>query len=151
MLRQCELSAGRVQAVDHLDGNHVGGANGFLALGNMTVDNLLELEMSPQPESQPDVAELARVGPAHGFQAHPDEVGIIWQRDVVVVGEETELTTFSLPVVKRNGTLPTPFLVVVEFAEMGYDPLMRPGFGADAFHHGVVGMRLAAFGAVVAS
>jgi hypothetical protein len=67
VLRQRKLSAGCTQAVDHLDGHDIGGANGLFALGKVPVDNLVELEMSPQPEPQPHVAELARVGPAHGF------------------------------------------------------------------------------------
>ena len=77
--------------------------------------------------------------------------GAAKEADVLVVGEETELTVFSLLVVKHDGSLPTAFLVVVELAEMGDDALSRSGLGADAFHQGVVGMRLAVFGAVVAS
>ena len=143
VLRQCEFRARRAQAVDHLDGHDIGGTNGLFALGNMSVDDLVELEMSPEPESQPDVAELARVGPPHGFQADPDDVGIVGQGDLVVVGEEAELTIFALPVVEHDGALPTAFLVVVELAEMGDDALSRSGLGANAFDHGVVGMRLA--------
>jgi hypothetical protein len=70
---------------------------------------------------------------------------------LLVVREETELTTFPLPVVKQDSALPAALLVVVEFAQVGDDPLSRPGFGADAFDQGVIGMRLAVFGAVVAS
>jgi hypothetical protein len=70
---------------------------------------------------------------------------------LVVVGEETELTAVSLPVVKHDGALPTAFLVVVELSEMGDDSLSRPSFSADAFDQSVVGMRPVVFGAVVAS
>ena len=117
----------------------------------MPVDNLVEVEISPQPEPQPDVTEPTRIGPTHGFQADPDDVGIIGQVDLVVVREETELTIFSLSIVKHDGALPAAFLVVVEFAQVGDDPLSWPGLGANAFHQGVVGVRLAVFGAAIAS
>ena len=70
---------------------------------------------------------------------------------MLVVGEEPELTTVSLPVVKHDGALPTPFLVVVELTEIGDHPLSWPGLGADALHQSVIGMRLAILGAVIAS
>jgi hypothetical protein len=73
----------------------------------------------PQPAGQPDVTEAARVGPAHGTQADADDVGIIRQRDRVVVGEETQLLGLALAVVEDDGALPASFLVVVEFAEVG--------------------------------
>src|SRR5205814_3715785 len=49
----------------HRDGHDLSGTNGLFALGNMSVDNLVEAEMSPQPEPQPDVAELAGDGFPH--------------------------------------------------------------------------------------
>ena len=84
------------------------------------------------------------MGPPHGFQADPDDVGIIWQADLLVVREETELTIFSLSIVKHDGALPAAFLVMVELAQVGDDPLSWPGLGAYAFHQGVVGVRLLA-------
>src|SRR5271165_5214666 len=107
--------------------------------------------MSPQPEPQPEVAEPARICPPHGSQADPDDVGIIGQVNLVIVREETDLTILSLPIVKQDGALPAAFLVVVEFPQMGDDPLSWPGLGANAFHQGVVGVCLALFGAAVAS
>src|SRR5262249_57787049 len=132
-LRQCKFRAGRAQAVDHLNGHDLSGTNGLFALGNMAVDDLVEAEMSPQPETQPNVAEPAGVGPPHGFQADPDDVGIVWQGDLVVVGEETEVTSFSLPVMKPDGALPAGFLVVVELAEMADDAPSRSRLGAAPF------------------
>ena len=110
MLRQGEFRARRAQAIDHLDGHDVGGTDRFFAMGNMPLEDLVELEMSPKPEGQPDVAELARIGPSHGFQVDPDDIGIVGQEDVLVVGEETELTIFALLVVEHDGALPAPFL-----------------------------------------
>jgi hypothetical protein len=117
----------------------------------MSIDDFVELEIPPQPEAQPDIAERTRVGPSHGFQADPHDIRIVWQVDVLVVGEEPELTTVSLPVVKHDGALPTPFLVVVELTEIGDHTLSRPGLGADALHQSVIRMRLAVLGAVIAS
>ena len=117
----------------------------------MPLDDRVEVEMPPEPEAQPDVAERTRIGSTYGFQADPHDIGIVRQVDVLVIGEEPELTTVSLPVVKHDGALPTPFLVVVEFAEIGDHPLSWPGLGANAFYQGVVGMGLAVLGAVVAS
>ena len=134
VLCQGEFLAGGAQAVDHLDGHDVGGADRFFALGNMPVEDLVELEVSPEPQGQPDVAELARIGPSHRFQVDPDEVGIVGRGDLVVVREETELPIFALLVVKPDGALPATFLVVVELAEVGDDALSRTGLGADAFH-----------------
>ncbi len=70
------------------------------------------------------------MGPPHGFQADPDDVGIIWQADLLVVREETELTILSLSIVKHDGALPAAFLVMVELAQVGDDPLPWPGLGA---------------------
>jgi len=52
---------------------------------------------------------------------------------------------------KHDGALPAAFLVQVEFAQVGDDPLSWPGLGADALDQGIVGVGLAVFGAVVAS
>ena len=152
---QCSASAnsvhGYTEAVDHLDGHDIGRTNGLLALRNVSLEDLVELEVTPQPEPQPDVAESARIGPTHRFQADPDDVGIIGQVDLLVVREEAELTIFSLSIVKHDGALPAAFLVMVELSEVGDDPLSWPGLGANAFHQGVVGVCLAVIGAAVAS
>ena len=109
----------------------------------MAVDDVVEAEELPQPACQPDIAEAAGVGPADRSQADADDVGIVGQGDVFVVGEEAELLDIALAVVKDDGALPAAFLVVVEFAQMGDDALPRPGIGANAFDQGVVGVRLA--------
>ena len=151
MLGQCELRARLTEAVDHLDGHDIGRTNGLLALRDVSLEDLVELEVTPQPEPQPDVAESARIGPTHRFQADPDDVGIIGQVDLLVVREEAELTIFSLSIVKHDGALPAAFLVMVELSQVGDDPLSWPGLGANAFHQGVVGVCLAVIGAAVAS
>ena len=100
----------------------------------MTVGNVVEFEIPPQPESQPDVTEPLRIGPPYGFQAVPDDVRIIGQVNLVVVREEPELTIFSLTIVKHDGASPAAFLVLVESSQVGDDPLSWPSLGADAFH-----------------
>ena len=151
VLGQCELRARLTEAVDHLDSHDIGRTNGLLALRDVALEDLVELEVPPQPEPQPDVAESARIGPTHRFQADPDDVGIIGQVDLLVVREEAELTIFSLSIVKHDGALPAAFLVMVELSQVGDDPLSWPGLGANAFHQGVVGVRLAVIGTAVAS
>ena len=148
---QCEFTAGSTQAVDDLDGHDVRGPDRFLSLGHMAVDDLVEVKELPEPESEPDVAEGAGIGPADFTQADAHDVGIIRGGDVVVVGEEAELLGVTLAVVEDDGALPAEFLVVVEFAEMGHDVLTWPGLGADALDEGVVGRGLAVLGAGVAA
>ena len=120
-------------------------------LGNMPVDDLVEVEELPEPQGQPDVAEAAGIGPAHGVQADLHDVRIIGQGDGLGIGEETELPVFALAIVKDDRALPASFLVVVEFAEVGDGVLSRPGLGANTLDQGVVGVGLAVLGAVVAS
>ena len=105
----------------------------------------------PQPAGQPDVAEVAWVGPAYRTQANAYDVGISRERDRFVIGKKAELFGLALAVMEDNGTLPASLLVVVEFAEIGDDLLARPGVGAHALDQGIVGMLLAVFGLVVAS
>ena len=100
----------------------------------MPVDDLVELKVTPQPMGEPDVAEGTSIGPSHRFQADSYDVGIVRQYDVFVVGKHADLTSVSLPVVKYDATLPAAFLVVVELAEIGDEPLSGPGLGADTFH-----------------
>ena len=151
VLGQGEFAAGAAEAIDDLDGHDVGGPDRFLSLGDVAVDDLVEVEELPEPQSQPDVAEAARIGPAHRVEADPHDVGIIGQGDGLGIGEEAELPVFPLAVVKDDGALPASFLVVVEFAEVGDDVLARPGVGAHALDQGVVGVRLAVLGAGVAA
>ena len=117
----------------------------------MAIDDLIELEMLPEPESQPDIAELARVGPTHGFQVDSDEVGVVRRNDLIVVGKEPELPIFALLVVESNRLLPAAFLIVVELTEVCDDALPWAGLGANALDEGVVGVDLAGFGAQIAS
>ena len=77
MLGQGELAAGAAEAIDDLDGHDVGRPHRLLALGQVTVDDLVEVEELPEPECQPDVAEAAAVGPADRAQADAYDVGII--------------------------------------------------------------------------
>ena len=117
----------------------------------MPVENLVELEVLPEPECQPDITKLARVGPADGFQVDPDDVRVIERGNLVVVREETELTIFALLVVEPDGALPAKFLVVVELSQVSDDALSRSGLGANALDDGVVGVRLAVLGSPMAS
>ena len=149
VLRQGEFAAGAAEAIDDLDGHDVGGPDRFLALGDVAVDDLVEVEELPEPQAQPDIAEAAGIGPAHRAQADPHDIGIIGQGDGLGIGEEAELPGIALAVVKDDGALPASFLVVVEFAEVGDDVLARPRLGAHALDQGVVGVGLAVFGAGV--
>ena len=146
VLRQGEFAAGAAEAVDDLDGHDVRGPDRFLPLGDVAVDDLVEVEELPEPQAQPDITEAAGIGPAHRVEADLHDIGIIGQGDGLGIGEEAELPVFPLAVVKDDGALPASFLVVVEFAEVGDDVLARPGLGAHALDQGVVGVRLAVFG-----
>src|SRR5262249_12490198 len=76
-LRQGEFAARAAKAVDHLDGDDIGGADGFLALGHVAVDDLVKVQELPEPQGEPDVAEAAGIGPADGAQSDPNDVRII--------------------------------------------------------------------------
>jgi len=117
----------------------------------MPVEDLVELEKSPEPQCQPDVAELPWIGPSHGFQADADEVRVVRRGNPVVVREKTELPIFALLVVEPDGALPVAFLIVVKLSEVGDDALSRPGLGANAFNESVVDVRLAVLGSAIAS
>ena len=151
VLGQGELAARLAEAIDDFDGDDVGGRHGLFALRHMAVDDVVEAEVLPQPACQPDIAEAAGVGPADFAQANADDIGIVGQRNVVVVGKESELLGIALAVVKDDGALPAAFLIVIEFAQMSDDVLARPGVGAHALDEGIVGVRLAVLGAAVAS
>src|SRR5262249_1601120 len=66
-------------------------------------------------------------------------------------GEQPQLLGISLAVVENDGALPTAFLVMIEFAQVGHDVLAGAVGGADAFHQGVVGVLLAVLEAFVGS
>jgi hypothetical protein len=117
----------------------------------MAIENLVEFEMSPEPQRQPNVAELPRIGPAYRFQVDPDDVRIVRRTNLVVVGEEAELPIFILQVVELDCALPASLLIVVELPEVGDDALSRTGVGAKALHEGVVEVSLAVFGSPIAS
>jgi polyhydroxyalkanoate synthase len=146
MLGQREFAARSAQAIDDLDGHDVRRPDRFLPLGDVAVDDLVQVEELPEPQAQPDIAETARIGPAHRAQADLHDLGIIGQRDGLGIGEEAELAFFALSVVKDDGALPASFLVLVEFPQIGDDVLARPRLGAHALDQSVVGVRLAVFG-----
>src|SRR5271157_6606846 len=126
---QSQLAAGAAEAIDHLDGHDVGRSNRLLTLGQMAVDDLVEAKELPKPESQPDVTESASVGPADRTQSDAHDIGVIWNRNSIVIWEEAELLGIALAVVDDHGALPTTLLVVVQFAEVGNHVLARPGLG----------------------
>jgi hypothetical protein len=68
----------------------------------MPVDHLIELELAPEPAAQPNVAEATRMGPAHGYEADPNDIGIIGQVALIVVREQTPLAIFSLSIMKDD-------------------------------------------------
>jgi hypothetical protein len=146
VLRQGELAAGAAEAVDNLDGDDVGGPNRFLPLGDVALDDRVEVEELPEPQAQPDIAEAAGIGPAHRAQADLHDLGVIGQGYGLGIGKETKLPVFALSVVKDDGALPASFLVLVELTEVGDDVLARPRLGAHALDQSVVGVRLAGFG-----
>jgi hypothetical protein len=115
----------------------------------VAVNDLIEVEVLPEPQGQPDVTEAAGIGPAHFAQADLHDLGIIGQGDRLGIGEEAELPVFALSVVKDDGASPASFLIVVEFAEVGDDVLARACIGTHALDEGVVGVGLAVFGAGV--
>jgi hypothetical protein len=151
VLGEGELAAGLTEAVDDFDGHDVGGRDGFFALGEMLADAVIEADELPEPACQPDIAELSGVGPADVAEADADNVGVIGQGNVVVVGEEAELLRIAVAVVEDDGALPAAFLIVIEFAEVSDDALPRSGLGADAFDEGVVGVDFALFRSLVTS
>src|SRR5260370_41783179 len=112
MFGQGELAAGAAQAVDGFNGHDVRRPNCLLSLGHMPVDDLVQAEVFPEPEPQPDIAERAGIGPAHGAQANPYDVGTIGGTDGLVVGKESELLVVPLAVVGGGGALPGTFLVL---------------------------------------
>ena len=145
-----EFGAGRAKPIDHLDGDDLCGADGFFAARDVLIDDLIKAEQLPERVGQPDVAEVAAIGP--GDLVEPDTndvlfVGGGWG----VVGEETKLLEFSLAIVEEDRALPALFLVAVEVAEVSDDALSGTCVGADALDDGEVGMGLAVLGSGIAS
>src|SRR5208283_845058 len=151
VLGQGKLATRPAKAIDDLDGHDVGRPHRFLALGQVTVDDLVEPQELPQPECQPDVAEAPAIGPADLAQADAYDVGIVGCGDLIVVGEEAELPGITLAIVDDHGALPATLLVVVELTEVGDDLLPGPGRGTHALDQGIVGVGLAVFGPGVAA
>ena len=132
MLGQGELAARLAQAIDDFDGDDVGGRHGLFALGHMLADDVVEAEELPEPACQPHIAEAAGIAPTDLAEADADDIGIVGQGSVLVFGKEPEFLSVALAVVKDDGALPTPFLIVIEFAEMSDDALAWPSIGAVA-------------------
>src|SRR5262249_27394273 len=109
------------------------------------------LEQLPQSVRQPDIAEAATVAPADAVEADARDVGVVAHRHIVVVREEAEFLRLAVTVVEDDGSLPTLFLIVVEFAEVGDDPLAWPGLGTHTLDQREVGVLLAVGGPAVAS
>src|SRR5271154_6082506 len=129
MLGQGELAARLAQAIDDFDGDDVGGRHGLFARRHMATDDGVEAEELPEPACQPHIAKAAGIAPTDLAKADADNIGIVGQGSVIVVGKETEFLSVALAVVKNHGALPTPFLVVIELAEMSDDALARSGIG----------------------
>src|SRR6266511_1546604 len=87
---------------------------------------------------QPDITETPAVAPANRTQANADHIGISGQRNLVIVGKESELLGIPLTIVKGDRALPAAFLVVIEFTQMSDDVLPWSSGGADTFDEGVV-------------
>jgi len=100
----------------------------------MAVDDLVEAEEFPEPESKPHVAEPACVGPADRTRSDAHDLGVVWNRDLIVigVGEEAELLGIALAVVDDHGALH----IVVEFAQVCDHMLPRRGLGTRTLDQG---------------
>jgi hypothetical protein len=144
MLGQGQFAARAAQAVDDLDGDDVGRADGVVAMRHLAGDELIQAEEAPPPPGQPDIAEAARVGPTNRPQANAHHVGIVGQGHMVVVRQEPQVAGLPLAVVEGDSALPAALLVGMEFAAMNDDLLAGPGFGAHGFHQGEIGQLLAA-------
>ena len=77
MLGQGKLTARLAQAIDHLDGDHIGRRNRLRALRHMTGDDLVELQELPQPMRQPDIPEAPAVAPADLVQTDAKHARIV--------------------------------------------------------------------------
>ena len=151
VLGERKLAAGLAQTIDDLDGHDVDRAYGFFALGHLAVDDVVQAEELPEPACQPNIAKAAGIGPGDLTEANAHHIGIIGQSKVLVFGEEPQLLSIALAVVKNDGALPTAFLLVIEFAEVSDDSLPWPSIGAHALDESIVGMGLALFGPLIAS
>ena len=120
-------------------------------VGYVALDDLIQTEELPEPESQPDVAESAAVSPADRTQSDAHHIGAIGNGDLIIVGKEAKLLRIALAVVDDYGPLPAALLVMVQFAEIGNDVLTRSSLSAKAFDQGVVAMGLAVLVAGVAA
>jgi hypothetical protein len=104
----------------------------------MPGDDLVQLQVPPQPARQPHIAEAARVGPTDLAQTDAHGVGIVGERHVIVVGKQCELSGLPLAIVKNDRALPAVLLKVVEFAQVSDDALPASRVGARAFDQRVV-------------
>ena len=151
MLGDGELAARLAEAIDDFNGQHVGGRHGFFALGDVAAHDVVQADELPQPACQPDVAKLAWIGPDNLAQTHAHDIGLVEQGEVLVVGEQTQLLGIALSVVKDDGALPAPFLIVIEFTQVSDDTLSRPGSGTNALDERVVAVSFTLLGPLVAS
>lgn len=117
----------------------------------MAGDDLVQADQAPQPVRQPDIAEAATVAPADAVEANANDIGIIGDSKVVIIGKKLQLLSIPLAVVEGDGALPASFLVMVEFAQIGDGMLTRTGIGADTFDESVVEMFLAILRAAIAT
>ena len=105
----------------------------------------------PQPACQPDIAEAATVAPTDRVQTNADDVGIGRQRNAVILGKESKLLGIALPIVKGDSSLPSTFLVMIQFTQMGNDILSRSEVCADTLDERVVDVLLAILCSAVAT
>ena len=106
MFGQGEFTARLAEAVDDFDGDDVGGADRFLTGRHVAFDDGVEFEQVPQPAGEKDIAEAAGIGPGDVAHTHADDVGVVGERDGVVIGEEAELLGIALAIVEDDRALP---------------------------------------------
>jgi hypothetical protein len=129
MLGQGELATRLAQAIDDLDGHDIRRANGLFALRQVAVDNGIEAEVPPQPACQPDITEASAVAPADFTEANTHDLGIVGQRNTLIIGEQTQLLRIAVTVIEDDGALPAAFLIAVQLTEVGDDLLTRASIG----------------------
>jgi hypothetical protein len=89
VLGQGELAARLTEPIDDFDGDDVGGGHGLFALRDVSGHDGVQADMLPQPACQPDVAEASGVGPTDVADADADDVRIIGQSHILVIGEKS--------------------------------------------------------------
>mgnify|MGYP000661908548 CR=1 FL=1 len=116
-------------------------------LGERIAPEGIQAQVAPELCGGPAIPEAARGLDSEGREFDLDHVGIVG-RGLLTIGEEAELTVLAILVQDVNGVLPGIELGGVELAQVK-DLALEDAMAVDAqtFADGVVGVRLAVFGA----